>query len=148
MKLLIALVTAAASLFANVSSATDKIEIAPAAIQSFKTTFAQASEVSWSVSNNLYLANFALNGQYATVFYDAEGSLVATARNISSLQLPITLQADLRKDYAEYWISDLIEVTNADGINYFVTLQSGDNKLILKGSAFSEWHTFQKMRKP
>lgn len=148
MKLLIALITAAASLFANVSSATDKIDIAPAAIQSFKSTFAQASEVSWSVANNLYRADFTLNGQYASVFYEADGNLVATTRNISSLQLPITLQASLRKDYADYWISDLIEVTNAEGVSYFVTLQNSDHKLILKGSSFAEWNTFQKMRKP
>lgn len=148
MKLFIALLTAAASLFANVSSATDKIEIAPAAIQSFKSTFAEASEVNWSVTNNLYKADFALNGQYASAFYDAEGSMVATTRNVSSLQLPITLQASLRKDYAEYWISDLFELTNAEGISYFVTLQSGDNKLILKGSALGEWSVFQKTRKP
>lgn len=148
MKLFIALLTAAASLFANASSATDKIEIAPAAIQSFKSTFAQASEVNWSVANNLYKADFALNGQYATAFYDEEGSLIATTRNISSLQLPITLQASLKKEYGEYWISDLFELTNTDGTSYFVTLQSGDNKVILKGSAQTEWSVFQKTRKP
>ena len=148
MKLIIALFTAAASLFANVSSAADKIEITPAAIQSFQSTFAQASEVRWSVSNNLYKADFALNGRYASVFYEADGSLVATTRNISSLQLPITLQASLRKEYADYWISDLFELTNDEGISYFITLQNGDNKLILKGSALTEWSVFQKTRKP
>ena len=148
MKLLIALVTAAASLFTNVSSATDKIDITPAVIQSFKSTFAQASEVNWSVSDNLYKAEFALNGQYASVFYEADGNLVATMRNISSQQLPITLQASLKKEYADFWISELIEVTNADGISYYVTIQNGDNKLILRGSAFTKWYTFQKIRKP
>ncbi|ANE51180.1 hypothetical protein [Flavisolibacter tropicus] len=148
MKLLIAFLTVAASLFTNVSSATDKIEIAPAAIQSFKSTFVDASEVCWSVSNNLYKADFALNGQYASVFYEADGNLVATSRNISSLQLPITLQASLRKDYSGYWISDLIEMTTEDGLAYYVTLQNSDNKLILKGSALTEWVTFQKTRKP
>ncbi|HYH14085.1 MAG TPA: hypothetical protein VD794_02630 [Flavisolibacter sp.] len=148
MKLLIALVTAAASLFANVSSAADKIEITPAVIQSFKSTFAQASEVNWSVTDNLYKVDFALNGQYATVFYEADGNLVATTRNITSLQLPITLQASLKKDFADYWISELFEVTNAEGTSYYVTLQHGDHKLILKGSGTTMWNTFQKIRKP
>ncbi len=148
MKLLIVLLTVASSLFTNVSSATDKIEIAPAAIQSFKSTFAQASEVNWSVSNHLYKAEFTLNGQYATVFYEADGNLVATTRNVSSLQLPIMLQATLRKDYADYWISDLFELTNVEGTSYFATLQQGDTKIILKGTATSEWSTFQKTRKP
>ena len=147
MKLIIAILTAAASLFTNVSSAADKIEVTPAVVRSFTTTFAQASDVNWTVSNNLYKADFALNGQYASVFYEADGSLVATIRNITSLQLPITLQASLRKDYADYWISDLFELTNTEGTSYYVTLQCGDSKLILKAS-HTTWETFQKTRKP
>jgi hypothetical protein len=148
MKILIALATAAASLFINPSKAADKIDIAPAAVQSFKTTFAQASEVAWTVSNNLYKADFTLNGQFATVFYDEAGNLIATTRNISSMQLPITLQANLRNEYSSYWISDLFELTNTEGTTYYMTLQNNDTKLILKASSHKEWSLFQKSRKP
>jgi hypothetical protein len=72
---------------------------------------------------------------------------MATTRNISSLQLPVTLQAGLRKDYSEYWISNLFEMTNAEGINYYVTLQKGDTKITLKSASHTEWTAFQKTSK-
>jgi hypothetical protein len=148
MKLLIILFTAASSLFINTSNAADKIIVAPAAVRSFHSTFAQACGVTWSLSNDLYKADFNLNGQYASAFYDVSGTLVATSRNISSTQLPIMLQASLKKDYAEYWISDLFEMTNQDGTRYYITLENGDTKLILNSATHTGWETFQRTRKP
>ena len=72
--------------------------------------------------------------------------MLALTRNISSLQLPITLQASLKKNYENFWISDLFEVANEQGTTYYVTLEDGDTKLVLK-SGHSEWSTFQKQRK-
>ncbi|MGZ4019990.1 MAG: hypothetical protein ACXVJ5_13140, partial [Flavisolibacter sp.] len=67
-------------------------------------------------------------------------------RNISSLQLPITLQADLKQRYDCYWISDVLEVANEEGTSYYITLETADEKLTLKSNSDS-WSTFQKQRK-
>jgi hypothetical protein len=147
MKFLFTMLTVASSLFAVANPAAQPADIHPSIEKSFKNTFAQATEVNWSVNDNFYKADFVLNGQYATVFYDCEGTLMATTRNISSLQLPVTLQANLRKDYNEYWISNLFEMTSNEGINYYVTLQKGDTKITLKSASHSEWTTFQKTSK-
>src|SRR5215831_5248567 len=75
-------------------------------LESFKSTFKNATEVDWSVSQNIYKANFALNGQYAVAYFDASGEFIGVTRNISSTQLPIALQANLKSRYDNYWISD------------------------------------------
>jgi hypothetical protein len=147
MKILVIMATVASSLFTNVSSAKQFDDVTPAAIQSFKTTFGQATEVNWSMNNNFYKADFVLNGQHASVYYDCEGRLMGTTRNITSLQLPITLQASLRKEYQEYWISDLFELTNNEGTSYYVTVQKADTKITLKSASHSEWVSFQKTSK-
>jgi hypothetical protein len=147
MKILVIMATVAASLFTNVSSAKQLDDVTPAAIQSFKTTFGQATEVNWSISENFYKADFVLNGQYATVYYDCEGRLMATTRNITSLQLPITLQASLKKEYSEFWISELFELTNNEGTSYYVTIQKADTKITLKSASHSAWESFQKTSK-
>ncbi|HZI00711.1 MAG TPA: hypothetical protein VEX63_06165 [Flavisolibacter sp.] len=147
MKFLFTMLTVASSLFAVATPTAMPADIHPSVERSFKHTFAQATEVNWSVSDNFYKADFVLNGQYASVFYDCDGTLMATTRNISSLQLPVTLQAGLRKDYSEYWISNLFEMTNAEGINYYVTLQKGDTKITLKSASHTEWTAFQKTSK-
>jgi len=121
--------------------------IAPAAIQSFQSAFKSATEVSWSFSNNYYKANFALNGQYVSAYYDVNGKLVGLIRNISSMQLPIALQANLKKEYEGYWISNLFEAANDDGTSYYITVENADTQLVLKASADDNWYLFKKQRK-
>jgi|SRR3954466_15197124 hypothetical protein len=121
--------------------------IAPdAAVKSFKSAFKSATEVSWSVTENLYKANFSLNGQYVSAFYNEEGQMIALTKNLSSLELPIVLQAKLKKNYDGYWISDLIEVAREEGTTYYITLENADTKLVLKSSGL-DWSNYKKQRK-
>src|SRR5215218_4574815 len=89
--------------FISFSSFASGEDVNPAALKSFNSSFKNATEVNWSVSNTYYKANFALDGQYVAAYYDAEGKTIAITRNISSFQLPITLQANLKKNYQDFW---------------------------------------------
>ena len=126
--------------FANEQKVTARV------LESFNRYFKNATEVDWSVGENFYKANFSYNGQYVAAFYDAEGELLAITRNISSTQLPISLQTSLKKNYTDFWISDLFEVANEEGTSYYVTVEKGDTKLVLKSTS-SDWITFQKHSK-
>jgi len=147
MKRLVLTLTIALSFISFSSFANADDDVSPRALKAFQTSFKNATEVNWSVTENYYKADFALNGQYVTAYYDTDGNMKAVTRNISSLQLPITLQADLKKDYDCYWISDLFELANDDGTSYYITVENADTKLILKASANSGWTTYQKQRK-
>src|SRR5215204_2385020 len=102
MKSLFIILTALTTVFTTSSFAnpgkpnpgTDKV--APAALKSFENTFSDAREVGWSVTNNYSKVVFTLNGQYVTAFYSNAGNLMGLTRNLSSNQLPISLQAELK----------------------------------------------------
>ena len=147
MKSVFILLTVISSFISSSGFAADEPEVSRAAIASFQSTFATATEVKWTVNENYYKADFSLNGQYASAYYDVEGALIATTRNITSLQLPIALQASLKKDYNNYWVSELFEVSNETGTQYYVTLENADNKLILKAGSYNEWKTYKKTSK-
>jgi hypothetical protein len=115
-------------------------------LKSFESSFKNATEVDWTVSTNFYKANFLLNGQYVAAYFDASGNMMAITRNISSTQLPISLQTNLKNNYEGLWISDLFEVANEEGTTYYVTVENADTKLILRSSS-SAWATYQKVRK-
>lgn len=115
-------------------------------LKSFQSSFKNATEVDWTVSNNFYKANFTLNGQYVAAYFDESGNMMAITRNISSTQLPISLQTNLKNNYEGFWITDLFEVANDEGTTYYVTVENADTRLILKSST-SEWATYQKQRK-
>jgi hypothetical protein len=121
--------------------------VAPSVIKSFNKTFTAAQEADWTVSKDFYKVEFAMSGQYVTAFYGTDGQLLGVTRNISSLQLPLTLQAELKKGYQDLWITDLFEVANNEGTSYYVTLENSETKIILKGTASSSWSTYQKSRK-
>lgn len=121
--------------------------VAPSVIRSFENTFTAAQQADWTVAENFYKVEFAMSGQYITAFYATNGNLLGVTRNISSLQLPLTLQAELKRDYQALWITDLFEVSNDEGTHYYVTLENSETKVTLKGSANSKWSTYQKSRK-
>ncbi len=115
-------------------------------LKSFQSSFKNATEVDWTVTNNFYKANFSLNGQYVAAYFDGSGNMMAITRNISSTQLPISLQTNLKNNYEGFWISDLFEVANEEGTTYYVTVENADTKLILRSSS-ADWATYQKQRK-
>lgn len=132
------------SSFANNTNNSE--EVSPSAIKSFNSAFKNVTEVYWTINENYYKVNFAMNGQYVSAFYDADGKMIALTRNISSLQLPIALQAELKKGYDAYWISNVVETATEDGTSYYITLETADTQLTLK-SAGDSWNTFKKQRK-
>lgn len=116
-------------------------------LRSFSKTFTTATEVDWSVINNMYKAQFTLNGQVVTAFYEANGTMVAVTRNMTSNQLPVTLQVELKKDYENFWITGLFELSDESGTDYYVTLESADETVILKSVSDNSWSRYKKLSK-
>ena len=114
---------------------------------SFSKDFTSATNISWSVQKNFTKATFTMNNQVMFAFYNEDGNLIATARNILSEQLPINLLKSLRKDYGNYWISDLFEMDKDGQVAYYVTVENGDETLVLKSSGFGDWSTYKKAKK-
>src|SRR3990170_7020955 len=69
------------------------------AASSFKKDFATAQDVKWERSKDFVKATFKMNDQVMFAFYSEAGDLMAISRNIVSSQLPISLLADLKKNY-------------------------------------------------
>jgi len=116
-------------------------------LNSFNKQFAGAKEVQWTTTNDYYKAAFVYNGQNVNAFYQLDGGLIAMTRNISSLQLPISLQTNLKNNYSKYWISDLFEVSNNEGTSYYITIENAETKIILKSNDTGKWNNYKKMAK-
>jgi hypothetical protein len=117
------------------------------ALRAFRNEFTAASNVSWEVKNGYSRATFSLNGQVLFAYYGTNGELQAVVRNIVSDQLPITLLTELKKDYSDYWISDLFEMATDNQTTYYITLENGDKKIVLKSEGTNFWSVFSKTRK-
>ena len=124
-----------------------EVEVNSRVLNAFRQEFTGAKEVSWTAGSNYYRVMFVYNDQYVSAFYTQEGELMAVTRYISSLDLPISLQSNLKKNYNDYWISDLFEVSNNDGTSYYITLEDADMKIVLKSDGTAGWSIYQKTTK-
>lgn len=122
-------------------------KVSPKAVAAFKAEFSTAQNVVWETGSNYFRAIFSLNDRRVFAYYNLEGELISIARYISSIQLPINLFSNLKNEYGKYWISDLFEVSNGDGLHYYVTLETADTKLMLHSTNGGSWSTHSKNKK-
>jgi hypothetical protein len=116
-------------------------------INSFKKDFAAAQDAQWEQGKQFTKVTFKLNDQVMMAYYSTEGSLLGVTRNITSSQLPINLLTHIKKNYGAYWITDLFEIAMQNETSYYITLQNGDQTLILKSNAANGWEVYKKEKK-
>ena len=138
--MILAIVAGSFSAFAGEENVSNNV------LNAFKQEFKSAGDVQWTSGENFYKASFVYNGQHLAAFYSTEGELLGTTRNISSLDLPITLQTKLRNDFSGYWIADLVEYSTPGGTSYYVTLENADNKKIMQSTG-TYWVAYKKLAK-
>jgi len=115
--------------------------------QSFQKDFSTARNISYEQKTDYVKVTFTINDQILFAYYNNNGQLQAVVRNIVSDQLPITLLTDLKKNYNDYWISDLFEIASDDQTSYYITLESKDKTVVLKSEGTSSWSVFSKAKK-
>ena len=120
--------------------------VEPEVLKAFANRFNNAQEVLWSTGNSYYRASFIYNGRSLFAYYNTNAELIGIARYVSPIQLPEFLQKNLRRYYSEYWISNLIEVSNDESVNYFITLQYKDEKIILESRDRNNWQIYRKYK--
>jgi hypothetical protein len=141
MKKIILTIAIAISSFAVFANNTD---INSSVLKAFNKEFSGASEVAWTAGAQFYKASFVHNTQHLTAFYTYSGELLGVARNISSLDLPMNLQASLRNDYGGRWITELFEMSTEEGTTYYITLEQADSKIVLQSADGHQWSVYKK----
>src|SRR5688572_22838123 len=92
-------------------------------LDAFNTEFTTATEVEWTEGSNYYMAAFTYNNKHVFAYYNTDGDLLGLSRYISPADLPIGLQSNLKKNYPDYWVSDLFEVAKNGETGYYITLE-------------------------
>jgi hypothetical protein len=123
------------------------VKVSSAALLSFEKSFGSAENIRWSQVEDLFKVQFSLEGQSLSVWYNEDGEQVAISRTISVDQLPIALKLSLQKNFSSYNITDLFEVDNNEGNNYYVIADNTKTTLKLSSNLNGNWIVFEKHRK-
>lgn len=136
----------AALLWASVASKSIAADVAvtPVVLHAFQQTFATAADVQWSVVDHLYKAEFSMEGEKRAAFFSADdGTLIASSRYINLTQLPRVLQSSLKTYIATCTLLELFEVQTDDCIDYYATVQTQGETVVLKAAA-KNWKVYKK----
>ncbi len=145
MKRIIITLTLVFTLAATYSFASD-VKVSSTIMQSFKARFADAENVSWSVTNGFYVAEFTSEDKKQYAYFNTAGELTVVAEPLTVNQLTKKQQSNLRKSYGDYTVVDVYKLTDNDDVKYFAVVENTSKKIILKTTT-STWDVLQSSAK-
>ena len=116
------------------------------ALNTFSSEYVGATDATWAINKDFYQVTFTLDGQQMCAYYNKSGDFLAVSQNISSVELPNSLKKGLKKLMNNRWVTDLFEITNNDQTSWYVTIESADEKIVLKSDG-GKWRVFQTIEK-
>ena len=137
----LAIAISSLSAFANEENVSSKV------LNAFATDFQAAKEIEWTAAADYYMATFVYHNKHLYAYYDKEGALIGLTRYLSPADLSMNLQMNLKKNYHNYWVSDLFEVAKNDVTTYYITVENADSRIVLKSSDSTTWSVFEKTKK-
>ena len=115
--------------------------------RAFEKEYVGAADVKWCVYNEYIKVDFTFSGMQLVGFYNKDGRMLGVARNIYFSSLPLLLQIEQRKNYKDYWITEIYELANGDGTRYFITLENANKVIKLGSTGTDNWEVVKKQDK-
>jgi len=137
MKKLLVIFTVLSLAITATSYATDKTP--SPVLSSFQNEFKGAKDATWSTVKDLYRVDFTFGNQKVSAFFDLDGNVIASSRDISLLQLPISLEARLKSDFPNYEVTKLFELDDENGAIYYATVKNSKRELSIQSTYSGEW---------
>ena len=95
----------------------------PQAVQtSFKSTFANATDVEWKKKDNDYKVSFKLNNAEQHAMFDSSGTLLSQGQKIQESELPAAVSSAIKKDYSDHRIDEAYTIVKDGTTTYKVEL--------------------------
>lgn len=103
-------------------------KVPPAVTSAFKAKFSGVTKVSWELEKtNEYEASFKLNGSEMSANFDNSGKWLETETEIKVSALPAAVSATLKKDFANFKISEASKIESVTNGNcYEVEIEKGE----------------------
>ena len=118
----------------NTVLASDDSNVPPVARRNFEKEFPPASFAKWDKveHTSLYQVRFVYNDQALLAFIHEDGSVLATARNITRENLPFKANETLRNRFRDFEIIQIEELTTATEVSYFISLENDHSSIYLR----------------
>lgn len=131
-KLLLAFIIGLATM--GTAFAADANKVSVRAINSFSKDFQGITNVEWKIKSGMNCATFVKDAVQTEVFYDNDGTKIATCKLAEFSDLPGNARKSFTEKYAGYNITQVISFEDSELFFYFMSIENSREKLILKVS--------------
>jgi len=114
--------------------------------RSLNREFTGCESVQWRKVKEYQEATFIFHESLIVAYFNEEGDLLGSARNITAEQVPFSVMQSLDKHLANFEIFEITEITNAEGTSYWVTLEKGNKRYRAKANANGEISRFSSIK--
>ena len=121
------LTTGLSVVFANENVSPDK-----KTLEGFKKEFIAAQSVTWEKQDDFDKATFLLSGHRVIAWFNTDGQLEGSIRDIFFDQLPLTVMTAVDKRFVNADIYSVREITKNELTSYSITLEAKNKKYTVK----------------
>ncbi len=100
--------------------------------ENFRTEFAEAEKVTWSLKSNYAKASFEIEGKKAEAFYTLNGESIGCSRKITLEDIPVKAKRTFAKKYSDYTVKEAIKFESDEETAYFISAENDKESVILK----------------
>ncbi len=138
------LTTLIAAMIGSQVFASDVTKVSYRVLAAFEAQFAEASDVSWTVTDNYTKAKFTIEGEQVEAFFNASGDVIGTSRKTDLKRLPLSAIQKIRKSYGKYKVTETIDFEFNGERKYFVSIENDTDRKILEVSLYGDVTIFEK----
>ena len=146
MKKIIIAFAAVATLITTSAFAGEREKANPA-LATFQKEFTGATNVKWTEGKDVISASFILSDSRIIAYFNSDGELLGTARNVLFNQLPLAVVKEINNRYGNAPISDIIEYTSGLATYYGMYVDTATKQLKIKITSEGDV-TVEKKTKP
>jgi hypothetical protein len=113
----------------------------------FKKEFAAAELLKWQAVEGFQMATFILFEHRVIAFFNQDGELLGSFRNILSGELPMVVISSLDRHFAGADIIEIRESCNRDGTTYLITIEVQNKRYNVKTNTDGDILRVSKVKK-
>ena len=103
--------------------------------ESFKKEFVGATSVKWKKEKDFQTATFVFYDHLVIAYFDTDGELLSSARNVLFYELPMAVIKSFDKNFAGINPTEVIEISNTEGTFYRLTIERQNKRYNIKADA-------------
>jgi len=122
-------------------------EVTEKVLESFNQTFKEAKGAAWAENIAGFDVYFTYDEIDTRIWYDNDGNILRTQRYYGEQKLPPFLLGKLKKQYSDKSIFGVTEVSDNEGVVYYIKMEDKKNWVTIKANAAGFTEVYEKYRK-